>query len=222
MQNNGTTIGSNLLFSPMDLKVAEILREYIPCCEQLKMTTTGSEAVQAAFRIARAYTGKNVIVRGRDFLNIVLRGFCDMMPVIFLCMMAFNIGTIMQYMGLADFLISVTQSFLTSALMPVITFVLVSGLCFCTASLWGMCAVVVPIIFPLAASLGANPALIMAAVICGGAFGSRACFYSDCTIMSSNASGIETMEHAFSQFPYVAISAAASIIAFIIAGIALT
>ena len=63
IQNNGTTIGSNLLFSPMDLKVAEILREYIPCCEQLKMTTTGSEAVQAAFRIARAYTGKNVIVR---------------------------------------------------------------------------------------------------------------------------------------------------------------
>ena len=177
--------------------------------------------VIALFATAVLYIPRK-IVRGRDFLNIVLRGFCDMMPVIFLCMMAFNIGTIMQYMGLADFLISVTQSFLTSALMPVITFVLVSGLCFCTASLWGMCAVVVPIIFPLAASLGANPALIMAAVICGGAFGSHACFYSDCTIMSSNASGIETMEHAFSQFPYVAISAAASIIAFIIAGIALT
>ena len=30
---------------------------------KLKFTVTGSEAVQAAFRIMRAYTGKNVIVR---------------------------------------------------------------------------------------------------------------------------------------------------------------
>ena len=63
LEHNGTAIGSNLLFSPMDVEVAKLLVKYIPCAEQIKFTTTGSEAVQAAFRIARAYTGKNVIVR---------------------------------------------------------------------------------------------------------------------------------------------------------------
>ena len=42
---------------------AKRLSELIPCVEELKFTVTGSEAVQAAFRIMRAYTGKNVIVR---------------------------------------------------------------------------------------------------------------------------------------------------------------
>lgn len=63
IENNGTAIGSNLLFSPMDVEVAKRLSELIPCVEELKFTVTGSEAVQAAFRIMRAYTGKNVIVR---------------------------------------------------------------------------------------------------------------------------------------------------------------
>ena len=63
LENNGTAIGSNLLFSAMDVEVAKRLTELIPCIEEVKFTVTGSEAVQAAFRIMRAYTGKNVIVR---------------------------------------------------------------------------------------------------------------------------------------------------------------
>lgn len=63
LEHNGSAIGSNLLFSPMDVEVAKRLSELVPCVEELKFTTTGSEAVQTAFRIARAYTGRNVIVR---------------------------------------------------------------------------------------------------------------------------------------------------------------
>jgi len=63
MQNHGTAIGSNLLFSPLDIEVAEKLRKYVPCIEEIKFTTSGSEAVQMAFRIMRAYSGKTVIVR---------------------------------------------------------------------------------------------------------------------------------------------------------------
>ncbi|WP_294379110.1 aspartate aminotransferase family protein [uncultured Clostridium sp.] len=63
LKNNGSAIGSNLLFSPMDVEVAKLIEKYVPCAEEIKFTTTGSEAVQAAFRIARAYTGKTVIVR---------------------------------------------------------------------------------------------------------------------------------------------------------------
>lgn len=63
MINNGTQIGSNLLFSPHDIEVAEKLAEFVPCVEAIKFTVSGSEAVQLAFRIMRAYTGKTTIVR---------------------------------------------------------------------------------------------------------------------------------------------------------------
>lgn len=63
IHNNGTAIGSNLLFSPLDIEVAEKLCKYVPCCEELKFTSSGTECVQMAWRIMRAYTGKNIIVR---------------------------------------------------------------------------------------------------------------------------------------------------------------
>lgn len=60
---NGTAIGSNMLFTPMDIDVAELLRKYVPCAEAVKFTTSGTEAVEMAFRIMRAYTGKPRILR---------------------------------------------------------------------------------------------------------------------------------------------------------------
>ena len=63
MKDHGTAIGSNLLFSPYDISVAEKLCKYIPCCEEVKFTSSGTEAVQMAWRIMRAYSGKNIIVR---------------------------------------------------------------------------------------------------------------------------------------------------------------
>lgn len=105
------------------------------------------------------------------------------------------------------------------SLFPVMIFVLVAVLCFCTASLVGVCALVAPIAFPLGAILGVNTLLVMAAIMSGAGFGSHACFYSDATLVSSRIAGIDNLEHATSQLPYVIISAAISLVAFIVAGI---
>ena len=63
MKDHGTAIGSNLLFSPLDIEVAELLRKYIPCAEEVKFTSSGTECVKMAYRIMRAYTGKPRILR---------------------------------------------------------------------------------------------------------------------------------------------------------------
>ncbi len=46
-----------------EIRVAEKLVELIPCAEQVVFSNTGTEAVQVAFRIARAYTGRSRILR---------------------------------------------------------------------------------------------------------------------------------------------------------------
>jgi glutamate-1-semialdehyde 2,1-aminomutase len=58
-----TVCGSGLMYGEDDVLVAEMLRRHVPCAEQLKFSVTGSEAVQMAFRMARAYTGKPKILR---------------------------------------------------------------------------------------------------------------------------------------------------------------
>lgn len=153
-----------------------------------------------------------------EFFNLIIKGFADMLPILTLLMIAFVLQKTTESLEMTDFIIQVMQPLLKGTLFPAMAFILVAALTFCTGSLWGMSAVVAPIVFPLGAVIGADPILIMAAIISGGAFGSHACFYTDATLLSSTSAGIDNIEHAMSQLPYVIIAAVASIIGFIICG----
>lgn len=49
--------------SPDIVELAEELVRAVPCAEQVKFTSTGSEAVQYALRLARAYTGRRRVLK---------------------------------------------------------------------------------------------------------------------------------------------------------------
>ncbi|MGN0362164.1 MAG: Na+/H+ antiporter NhaC family protein [Bilifractor sp.] len=158
------------------------------------------------------------VVRMNDFFGIVIKGFADMFPVLILLIVAFTLQNLTADMGMTDFIIQVMKPLLTRSVFPAVTFVLVAAICFATGSFWGMSAVVAPIVFPLGAAVGANATLIMAAIVAGGAFGSHACFYADATVLSSQSAGIDNMEHALTQLPYVLIACGASIAGYLICG----
>jgi len=44
-------------------RLAQRIRMHVPSMERVRFTTTGSEAVMSAIRVARAFTGRNLIVR---------------------------------------------------------------------------------------------------------------------------------------------------------------
>lgn len=156
-----------------------------------------------------------------EYFNLIVQGFADMLPILMLLLIAFVLQSVTEGLGMTDYIIEVAQPFLTGAAFPAVVFVLLVAICFATGSLWGMSAVMAPIVFPLGAAIGANPLLIMAAVISGGAFGSHACFYTDATLLSSQSAGIDNMEHAVSQLPYVAIASVLSVIGFVVCGFAM-
>jgi len=45
------------------IKLCKKLTEFIPCADTVKLGSTGSDAVHGALRVARAYTGKNKIIK---------------------------------------------------------------------------------------------------------------------------------------------------------------
>ena len=58
---------SGTIFSlphPIEVECAELLTKVVPCAEMVRFFKTGSEATQAAVRIARAYTGREKLIRG--------------------------------------------------------------------------------------------------------------------------------------------------------------
>ena len=154
-----------------------------------------------------------------QFLDNVIEGFASMLSVFFMIVGAFSLAYVCGELGLTEYLISSVKPFLSASMLPALSFLLLSALAFVTGSNWGMSAVVIPILLPMCEALGANVVLTMAAIISGGTFGSHACFYTDATVLSSKSAGIENMEHALSQWPYVFIAAALSTILFAVFGL---
>src|SRR5579884_66938 len=56
----GVVVGSTV---PDELALAERIRTHLPSMERLRFTTTGSEAVQSAIRVARAHTGRDAVLK---------------------------------------------------------------------------------------------------------------------------------------------------------------
>jgi glutamate-1-semialdehyde 2,1-aminomutase len=50
------------MMHPLEVEVAELIREVIPNAEAVRYSKTGADATSAAVRLARAYTGKNKIL----------------------------------------------------------------------------------------------------------------------------------------------------------------
>jgi glutamate-1-semialdehyde aminotransferase len=64
------------LLSPLEVEVAALLRELVPCAEQVRYFKGGGEATAAAARVARRHTGREVI------LNCGYRGWPDTWTVV--------------------------------------------------------------------------------------------------------------------------------------------
>lgn len=56
----GAVFGST---TPDEIELAERIRMHLPSMQRLRFTTSGSEAVMSAVRVARAFTGRDVIVK---------------------------------------------------------------------------------------------------------------------------------------------------------------
>ena len=57
---NGTSFG---LPTKKEMELAELVKSCFPSIEKLRLTTSGTEAAMASVRLARAFTGKNKIVK---------------------------------------------------------------------------------------------------------------------------------------------------------------
>lgn len=152
------------------------------------------------------------------FCDACYQGAEDMLFIAIVLVTSLFYRDSMSLIGLTDYLLEVAGPYMSAAFLPLITFILVGLLCFATANIWSIPALATPIILPLAAATGASIPLTLGAIISAACFGAQACFYSDVTLMSASACGINNVDYAISQLPYIGIVTAISSIIFLIAG----
>ena len=47
----------------MENKLANLVKERVPSIEMIRMVSSGTEATMSALRLARGYTGRNIILK---------------------------------------------------------------------------------------------------------------------------------------------------------------
>lgn len=143
-------------------------------------------------------------------------GFNTMMQPVLIVITAFVLQRFNTELGFAEFIITSVTPYMNAEFLPATTFLILSALAFTTGSFWGIYAIALPVIFPLAQSLDANISLTIGAFVSAGVFGSHACFFGDATVITAKGAGCEPYQHAITQLPYALIAALLSTILFLV------
>ncbi len=141
-------------------------------------------------------------------------GVSIMVGPLVVLVLAWTLGGVIEDLGAADYLVRLGDDYLTSAWIPAVTFVLAGITAFGTGSSWGVMAILLPLVLPVAWSAvqlpggGVAPAdmplvyATIASVLSGAVWGDHCSPISDTTVLSSASSGCDHIAHVRTQLPY--------------------
>lgn len=160
----------------------------------------------------------DTVMSFEEAMKSLFDGMKLMLYALAIVVMSFVLKYVNDELGLTGYIIEQVSPWMNKDLLPAIAFLSLSLVAFATGSFWGVYAISLPIIVPLAQSLEVDIWLAIGAVVSAGAFGSHACFYGDATILSASATGCNNMAHVMTQLPYALISGAISTLIFVLLG----
>ena len=156
-----------------------------------------------------------------ELLTACFDGIMSMGFVFVLCVLAFSVQGANLELGLADYVISVTEPIMKGGFLPAAVFIVCGIYAYATGCFWDLAAIIIPIVIPLANAMGVDPILVASAVFSGAAFGSNTCLYGDGVIMCAQGTQLKTLNLMLTTLPYACIAGGASIIAYLVVGFAM-
>ena len=151
-----------------------------------------------------------------EMLDQMVDGFKTMLPAIGIVIAAFIFKDVCDQLMLPQYVVESLKPYMSPQMLPAMVFLAMAVLAFATGSSWGIFAVTIPIVMPLAYALQADIPLTIGALLSASAFGSQACFYSDSTVLAAQGSGCNLISHAITRLPYTLIAAGLAFIGFIL------
>lgn len=192
--------------------------------------TLKSAKTMEAFMSAVVFLGIVMKLRGiplSDIMSTAVSGMKGVMPAIIILALSYSINQLSKDMGTANYIIEVTSSWMTPALLPALTFIIAAVIAFSTGTSWGTFAIVMPIAAPMAFNFvgGDITPLVLAtisAVAGGGVFGDHCSPLSDTTILASTGAAADHLDHVKTQAPYALVVSVLAIVLYLGIGLIYT
>lgn len=153
-----------------------------------------------------------------ELVNEIFKGAGAMLPIAFILLFGFTMGTVVKSLDTGNYLSSIFLSHLSPAMLPVLVFIVACLISFATGTSMGTMAIMSVIALPMALNMGISVPLTAGAVFGGSIFGDHTSPISDTTIMSCSTSGCDIIDHVKTQSPYCAFFAVASILLYAVFG----
>jgi tetracycline resistance efflux pump len=148
----------------------------------------------------------------------VFGGFNSMVYALAILMMSYVLKDVNDKMGLTRYVLHAVSPYINRQFLPVIVFASLSLIAVTTGSSWGLYAVAIPLIVPLAEHLHSNVLLNCGAVVSAGVFGANACLYSDATVLTAQSTECNNLDNGLAQLPYALIAFGLSCLVYVIFG----
>ena len=157
----------------------------------------------------------------KDLLTACFDGVMSMGFVFVLSVLAFSVQNANIDLGLADYVISITEPVMKGGFLPAVVFIVCGIYAYATGCFWDLAAIIIPIVIPLANAMGVDPIVTSAAVFSGAAFGSNTCLYGDGVIMCAQGCQIKSLDLMTTTLPYACMAGVATVICYLIVGFAM-
>jgi len=145
-------------------------------------------------------------------------GFNSMIYALAILVMSYVLKDVNDKMGLTQYVLNAVSPHVSKEMLPVAVFASLSLIAATTGSSWGLYAVAIPIVVPLAQHIGSNEMVNCGAVISSGVFGANACMYSDATVLTAQSTEGNNLDNSMAQLPYALIAFGLSCICYLIFG----
>lgn len=169
--------------------------------------------------IAAGFGIKSKVFTPKTAVDTFLSGIYQMFETIIIMTLAWGIGSICKAMGTSDFIVRVSEGFLTPTTMCLVIFIAACFTSFSTGSSWSVFAIFTPIAVSLAIAIEAPVGMAIGCVLSGGIFGDHCSPISDTTVLSSMGSSCDHIDHVTTQLPYALTVAFSALIGYLILGI---
>ena len=168
------------------------------------------------------------IISFKEITDSFTQGFKTMVPAILILTFAWTIAGIMGAKGGyldAQAFVQENMASIPATLQsffPAIFFLLACGIAFSTGTSWGTFGVLVPIAVTILGGHGTLVLMTVSATLGGAVFGDHVSPISDTTILASTGGNCNHVDHVKTQFPYAALIAGITFVAYIAGGLLVT
>ena len=152
--------------------------------------------------------------------EVFLEGMQQLFGPVLILLAAWTLSSTLGDLGTAAYLSEALGRHLPSWLLPGAVFLTGAAVAFMTGTSWGTMGLLMPLAIPLAftvadgadSALAAGIPMIIGAVFSGAVFGDHCSPFSDTTLVSSVACGVDPVDHVRTQLPYALLAGTAALV----------